>query len=588
MKNKDITSGHPVRQQLSEDELRLLFENMISQFSYYRMVYDAEGNAVDYIILAVNKAFELETGLKREEVIGKNVMSIYPETERYWIDCFDRVVKTGVSEQISQYSGALKKWFTALAYCPKPDHVAITITDISEYVTEREERRKTANELKRQQEENDWLAHVESITGLPNRICLYDAFAARVERKDAEPFFLAIFGPDNLAEVLASYGSVLSDRVMRAISSRLRAIRKDSDMLFSMTGTELVLLCELDCEIQQTRALLLEYLNAIREPVDDEGTRFHISASCGVACYPQDGTNRDDLIMKANLALYQAKKSGRQIVFFDDQIGQSLLRRTRIRNALPKALPNREFELFFQPQFDLETGRITGAEALLRWHSPELGEVPPIDCIGIAEESWMILPLGAWVLKTACETMKRIEMELQLPIRMAVNVSGVQLIQEGFAEHVTSQLQLFNIAPERLELEITESVVLNHESEAIEKLNRLSAYGVRIALDDFGTGYSSLSLLKDLKVATIKIDRAFIQDPSALVINESMSRLGHALGAEVVAEGVETREQMEQVRRIGCDTAQGYLLSVPLPADALLRLLQTQVDSGRPSSAGSF
>lgn len=578
MLKKQLPAVYADSTQISENELRMLFHNMISALFYYRVVYDENGQPVDSIILAANETAERVTGLKQKELIGKSLREIYPETEPYWIECYGRVARSGSPEHITQYFGALQKWLSSQVYCIKPDHVVAVLTDVTQNVTEREELKKTAKELAAQREENYQLAHVELISGLPNRICLNEAFAARAKDGDGM-FYLAIFGPDNLAELLASYGSVLSDRIMCMVAQRLKAVFDAQDTLFSMTGTDLVLLLPASEDRQEIKEMLLRFLSVIRKPVEDGGTRFYISAKCGVASFPSDGTDRDDVIMKANLALYQAKKIGEPIVFYREQIGQRLLHRTQIRNALPKALANGEFELYYQPQFEIASGRIVGVEALLRWHSPDLGEVPPSEFIGIAEESRMILPLGIWVLETACEAVKRLEQGWNIRLRMAVNVSGLQLSQGGFFEIITSLLQSYDLPPERLELEITESVVLNRENEAIDQLNHLGTNGVRIALDDFGTGYSTMSLLKDLRAATIKIDRTFIQDPNALIMNRVLVRLGHILGAEVVAEGVETQEHMSWVRRIGCDTAQGFLLSVPLPFQELLRVLETNQNS---------
>jgi len=570
-----LASSNAGQPNLSESELLLLFDNMSSPLSYYRMIYDAEGKAVDYIFLAVNKAFEQETGLKREDVIGKNVLSIYPNTEPYWIECFGRVARTGHTERITHYSGELKKWYSGVVYCPKQDHVVLTLNDITRYVSERDKLEQTAIELQSQQEENDRLAHIEPISKLPNRASLYKAFAACAANSGGQPLTLAIFGPDNLAEVLASYGSTMSDQVMLRIAQRLQVACSAGSAFFSMTGTDLVLLMPTPVTKEQSTEILMRCLQVIREPVEEDGISFYISAKCGVAEYPTDGKDRDDIIMKANLSLYQAKKSGGPIVYYDEPIGNMLLRRMQIRNALPQALLNREFELYYQPQFEIVTGDILGVEALLRWHSRELGEVSPLEFISIAEKSRLILPLGKWVLETACEAVKQIERERGIPLRMAVNVSGVQLVQEGFCDSVIECLRSADLAPERLELEITESVVLNEETYALNQLNRLSAFGVRIALDDFGTGYSTMSLLKDLVVSTIKIDRSFIRDADAQVMNRALVRLGHLLGAKVVAEGVETPEELHRVKRIKCDAAQGFLLSVPLPLKALLSLLET-------------
>ena len=568
------------RQALSEEELRLLFENMISPFSYYRMVYDAEGRPVDYIFLAVNRAFEAETGKRREEIVGKNVLSVFPATEHYWIEILGRVAKTGVAEQITDYASVFGKWYNVRAYSPKPDHVAITVSDMTNYVQERESLYLTAQELETQQAENYRLAHEEPITGLPNRACLYEAFAAKTAEEMPARFSIAIFAPDNLSELLATYGSTLSDRIMRAMSRRVAVNLKEQAKCFSMTGTDLVLLDDAPCDERQTHQTLNRALRMIRLPLEVDGANYYITASCGVACYPEDGTDHEDLIMKANLALYQAKKIGEPIVFFDDQIGERLQRRTRIRNALPKALENKEFELFFQPQLLSSNDRVAGFEALLRWHSSELGEISPLEFIDIAEESRMIQPLGAWVLSNACQAMREITQLYPCEFIIGVNVSGVQLIADHFTEKVLAVLREYDLAPEQLELEVTESVLVNRDFNAIEKLNSLHAHGVRIALDDFGTGYSSLSLLKDLKITTLKIDKSFIQAPKAAAMTEMMVRLGNMIGAKIVAEGVETEEQLRMVRKLGCERVQGFYRALPMPLDNLKRFLAARL--GRP------
>lgn len=562
-------------QNISEAELRLLFENMISAFSYYRMIYDENGRPVDYVFLAVNRAFEEETGARREDILGKNIRSVYPETEPFWIESFGRVAKTGVSERLSNYSAALGKWYCVVAYSPMPDHVAITVRDITDTVRKQGSLEHTAEELRTQREENYRLAHEEPITGLPNRQCLYEAFAQNAASGSTH-FSIAIFAPDNLAEILASYGSVLSDAIMRILAQRLHALFSEDNTCFSMTGTDLVLLLHAPCEEKEMHQALNRAQSAIRQAVEVDGASYYLSASCGVACFPQDGTDRDELIMKANLALYQAKRAGNAVSYYRDQIGQMLLRRTNIRNALPKALENDEFELFFQPQIQPLSERLLGFEALLRWHSPVLGEVSPLEFISIAEESRLIRKIGEWVLQNACRTLKQINERFQASFFMAVNVSGIQLQTEHFVEHIFSLMNETQIQPELLELEVTESVVVNREQRIIEKLNQLYACGVRVALDDFGTGFSSLSLLKDLKISTLKVDKTFIQDPNVVGLAKMIVRLGHLFGAAVVAEGVETEEQMRFTRHAGCDRVQGFYHALPMPLESLMHYLETK------------
>ncbi|HWQ97939.1 MAG TPA: EAL domain-containing protein [Clostridia bacterium] len=570
-------SGEPAvpsvtEQGVSPVELQLLFENMVIPFSYYRMVYDESGRAVDYVFLAVNRAFEEETGKTREEVIGKNALSIFPLTEQYWIECFGRVAKTGTPEHITEYSAALGKWYSLRAYSPMPGNAAVTVSDVTRYIWERDKLRETTEELRTQQQENYRLAHEEPITGLPNRTSLYESFAERSQIQGTR-FSIAIFAPDNLSELLASYGSVLSDKIMRVIAQRVAALFIEPNGCFSMTGTDIVVLYMQPCNRDLMQTALERAQKAIRQPVEIDGASYYISASCGVACFPRNGMDHDELIMNANLALFQAKREGEPIVFFSDAISETLLRRIRIRNELPHALQQEEFELYFQPQVQAVTDRIVGFEALLRWHSQTLGEVSPVEFIDVAEESHLILSIGAWVLKNACRVLRELNSRCGTEFYMAVNVSSVQLRTEDFVDQVLAVLKETGISPCLLELEVTESVLINRELNAIEKLNALRQHGVRIALDDFGTGYSSLGLLKDLKVSTLKIDKLFIQDPNASVLTKMIARLGHTLGAEIVAEGVETEEQLKYVRRAGCDRVQGFYRGLPMPVATLERFI---------------
>ncbi|HAX40231.1 MAG TPA: hypothetical protein DCY10_05085 [Clostridiales bacterium] len=566
----------PHTRDLSEDELLLLIDNMISQFSYYRMIYDESGRALDYVFLAVNRAFETETGLKRADIIGKNVLSVYPLTEPYWIECFGRVGRSGVTEHITNYSAALGKWFDIIAFSPKLEHVAITVNDITSYIEEQNALKETADELKAQQQENYRLAHEEPITGLPNRVSLYNAFAQMTQADADAHFLIAIFAPDNLAEILASYGSVLSDAIMRVLAQRLSALFPGPDACFSMTGTDFVLLYTQHCDQRQMRFVIERARYSIRQAVDIDGNSYYVTASCGIACYPQDGTDRDDLIAKANLALYQAKRSGEPVVFYNAAIGEAVLRRTQIRNALPSALEHDEFELFFQPLVLASSEHVVGFEALLRWHNPLIGDVAPLEFIAIAEESRLIFPLGKWVLQNACRTLREINSGSRTQYMIAVNVSGVQLRADDFVDQVLTVLEETRIPPGLLELEVTESVLVNRDAHAIEKLNMLHERGVRIALDDFGTGFSSLSMLKDLNISTLKIDKIFIHDPNMAALAKMIVRLGHLFGANVVAEGVETEEQMRFARRAGCDRVQGYYQALPMPLESLNRYLRNK------------
>lgn len=450
------------------------------------------------------------------------------------------------------------------------------VSDVTQYIQEQENLIHTTEELRAQQEENYRLAHEEPITGLPNRACLYSSFSKKTGNGQEARFSVVILAPDNLAEILASYGSVLSDEIMRILAQRVRATLSEPNECFSMTGTDLVLLFSEPCDERNLRKTLEKIQKTIRQVVEVDGASFYITASCGVACFPRDGREREELIMKANLALYQAKRAGETMLFFSDRISQTVLRRTQIRNALPKALENHEFELYFQPQIHPASERLLGFEALLRWHSPTLGEVSPLECISVAEESRLIHPLGEWVMRNACQTLHEINKQNRADFFMAVNVSGLQVQSEEFVDRVFAVLEETHVRPDQLEIEVTESVLVDREHRVIDKLNTIYARGVRVALDDFGTGFSSLSMLKDLKISTLKIDRTFIQNASMLGLAKMIVRLGHLFGAKTVAEGVENEEQMRFVRHMGSDRVQGYFYALPMPLDSLKRYLDTK------------
>ncbi len=568
MDKQPTTDRQDAGRPLTIEELHLLFDHMISPFSYYRMVYDAAGEPVDCVFLAVNRAFEIETGKRREEILGKSVLEVYPQTEKYWIETFGRIAKGGAPERISSYARALGSWYDILAYAPKPDHVAITVINTTETVKKRLLLLEKTIELNAQQDENNRLAHEDPVTKLPNRASFTAAFAefAAETRMSGKPFALAVLSLDSFAELNATYGSLLGERILLAVAGLLKGCLQPGEQLFNLTGSVFGLLLPAahhECRVAER---LEVFLAAVNQPLDMQDDYFRMTASCGVAVSPMHGHSEDDLMMKANLARYRVCGIGGDAYeMYHESMGESLRRRTRIRSYLRKALDKGEFTLFYQPQVDTLTGQTAAYEALLRWHSPELGEVPPLTFIPVAEENRLIIPIGDWVLDTACRTMAAMNRQSGVQMRIAVNISGVQLMQEGFAERVLATADGAGLARSLLELEITESVFVDRERESIDVLNRLHEAGVRIALDDFGTGYSSLSLVHELKLDTLKIDRTFtaMQDASSLI--EMIVRLGRDLGAEIVAEGVETQAQMETIRRAGCDKMQGYLFGKPAP-----------------------
>ncbi len=550
------------------EELRLLLDHMISPFSYLRMVYDEAGEPVDYVFLGVNRAFEAETGLRRENILGKNVLSIFPNTEKYWIQFLGRVAKTGNPERFSSYAGALNSWYDTVAYSPKPDHVAMTVTNTTEAVQRRMKLQEKTLELNLSQNENYRLAHEDPVTRLPNRAGLSIVFAELAAHCDVSggAFALAVMELDGFSELNATYGSLLGESLLRAVAAHLCQHLTADEQLFSLTGSVFALLMPGAPDERAVSERLDGLLDVVSQPLQMEDDYFRMTASCGVAMYPAHGGTEDILMMKANLARYNVRTIGGDAFrLYREQLGESLLRRTRMRSYLRKALENGEFELYFQPEVEAQTGQTIAYEALLRWHSPELGEVPPTDFIPVAEETRLIIPIGEWVLQKACEALKAMNAKASPPLRMAVNISAVQLLREGFLEFVLHTADEAGLLRGQLEIEITESVFVGREGENVDLLNRLHDEGMRISLDDFGTGYSSLSLMHELRLDSLKLDRRFIDRAESSELVDLIVQMAHTLGAEVVAEGVETEAQRIIIERTGCDIMQGYLYGRPEP-----------------------
>jgi EAL domain-containing protein (putative c-di-GMP-specific phosphodiesterase class I) len=320
-------------------------------------------------------------------------------------------------------------------------------------------------------------------------------------------------------------------------------------------------------------------LSALSLPLEVDGQEHNVLASLGIALFPEDGKTLRELMSNADSAMYHAKRMGRgNYQFFTPEMNAAASARLALERDLRRALDQQEFELHYQPKVDVKSGQVLGMEALLRWRHPERGLVPPADFIPLAEEIGLITPIGAWVLKTACRQNREWQ-HLGLPrLRVAVNLSAVQFRQQDLPEFVAGVLAETGLDPSCLELEVTESVVMHNAREAAQVLEKLHAQGIHISIDDFGTGYSSLSYLKQFRLDTLKIDRSFVRDISSdaddAAIVRSVIALAHSLRLGVIAEGVETREQLDYLEALDCDEYQGYLRSKPLAAEEFERFLR--------------
>ena len=417
------------------------------------------------------------------------------------------------------------------------------------------------------------LATHDALTALPNRAHFYETLRTTLDgAADAEATWaLLAIDLDRFKEVNDSIGHGAGDLLLRQVAERLLEIVGDQGLIARLGGDEFVVLRGLAGSLETPEDLARRIVHTMREPFDLDGHLANIGASVGIAVAPEHGKTYRELLRHADLALYRAKSQGRGgFEVYDARMGEEMAARRALEIDLKKGLIGGEFELYYQPLLNLATDSVRGFEALIRWNRPGHGLTSPMDFIPIAEETGLIVEIGDWVLRRACEQATA----WPDPIQIAVNVSPVQFRNRNFVRSVTEALRASGLAASRLEIEITESAVISDADEALAVLTQLHDLGVRLALDDFGTGYSSLTSLRKYPFDRIKIDRSFIRDLAntdrdALEIVRSVASLGVNLGKMTTAEGVETLEQLLQVRGLGCTDIQGYLISAPRPASEI-------------------
>lgn len=427
----------------------------------------------------------------------------------------------------------------------------------------------------------DYQASHDSLTGLPNRKMFSDLLsnslinASRRQGK-ASVMFLDLDRFNKINDIL---GHDVGDRLLQATAQRLTTCFREYNIIARWGGDEFTILLPYLNNTDYAAKVAQKILDVFKQPFIIDNHYLHITCSIGIAIYPENGQDSDTLIKNADVALYNVKRNGRNnYIFYSPTINAEDSELLILENRLHHAWDRGEILLYYQPRVNITTGKITGIEALVRWKSPELGFVPPVKFIPIAEETGLIVPLGEWILYKACTEMKAwIDRGLS-DIRVAVNLSARQFQQSDLVPLVTQTLRRTGLDAKFLELEITETIAMQNIKSSKEKLNQLSEMGIHISMDDFGTGYSSLCYLKQFPLHSLKIDRSFVKDitfdPCDLAIASAIVALGKGLNINVVAEGVETEAQLDYLRQLGCAEIQGYLFSPPLPAKDTIKLLK--------------
>jgi diguanylate cyclase (GGDEF)-like protein/PAS domain S-box-containing protein len=433
------------------------------------------------------------------------------------------------------------------------------------------------------EERLNFISHHDLLTGLPNRTLFLDRLgqaliAANHERDVLGVFFLDL---DHFKRINDTLGHTVGDKLIQMSAGRLKHILYETDTVTRLGGDEFAILIPSLQKPAHALKIADKISNAFKTPFFIDGHELFMSISTGISLYPNDGFDADALMKNADTAMNRAKEQGRgNYQLYSPQMNDKALLRLKLENRLRRALERDEFRLHYQPQIDFVTGRITGMEALLRWHHPEFGLVSPAEFVPLAEEAGLIVPIGAWVLETACNQIKEWQLMGYTALRMAVNLSSRQLRRPDLAATISSIVRNVGVDPSLVELELTEGTLMDDIEQTASALVKLRDQGLRIAIDDFGTGYSSLSTLKRFPLSTLKIDRSFVCDiPGDIesgAIAEAIISMGHSMKLEVVAEGVEQQQQFDFLKARSCDRMQGFLFSRAIPATAFTELLKVK------------
>ena len=531
----------------------------------------------DTRIIAINKSFTEISGYTEEDVLGHipNALHSDKHDEHFYQEMWSALTRDG------RWRGEI--WNKRKSGETYPESLTLTVVKdadgkVINYVgvfADISESRHSQNRLYE-------LANHDSLTGLPNRRLFNELMGHGIKRAERKQNQIALLfvDLDRFKAINDTLGHEVGDKLLFQVSRRISCAVRESDAVARVGGDEFLVMMDHLRDAEDAAMVAKKIINTLQTEFIIDGRELFIGASIGIAIYPEDSTDVDGLIKAADIAMYQVKHEGKNnYCFYSADLSENAVERFTLENQLRRALERNQFEVFYQPQISLESGRIVGAEALIRWRHPELGMVSPAKFIPLAEETGLIVPIGEWVLCESARQAMQWTSQGHALQWISVNVSGVQIQRSNFPDTVYGILVETGCEPGLLELEITESTVMHNTEFVIGVFDRIKRLGVRLAIDDFGTGYSSLSHLKRLPLDKLKIDQSFVRglphNANDAAIASAINALAHNLGFTVIAEGVETTEQADFLRQIGCNEAQGYLYSHPVPASEFALLLET-------------
>ncbi|KGP64130.1 histidine kinase [Legionella norrlandica] len=570
---RDVT-----QKRMALDELRIR-ERAIEASTHGVVIIDVTKN--ENKVIYVNKAFELITGYLEQHALGKSLMTLLgsnlEEVNNKRIELAIRESKEETIEMESVKRNGEMFW-CEISVAPVKDsfgyvkHYICILNDITQ-------RRDMENQLLLQ-------ATYDSLTNLPNRVLLIDRVEQAILQAKKNKAILAFLflDLDRFKLTNDTLGHSMGDKLLQAIANRLLIVTEDFDTVARLGGDEFVILLTDINSMLEAETIAQNILKAIEKPIQIDQHSLKITGSLGISFYPRDGDDYESLMKSADLSMYHAKDTGRNAYrVYEPEMNRRVISHMQLDNALRDAIKNDELFLVYQPLIDLKRSEVVGFEALMRWHSKILGLVSPADFIPMAEENGMILEMGEWVMKEACSQLKQWHKAGFKNLSMAVNISGRQFRQNNLPEVVERVLKTTGLPSQYLELELTESLLIEDIEHVVDTMYALKDMGTRLVIDDFGTGYSSLSYLKQFPVDKLKIDRSFISEMASnqndAAITKAIINLGHSLNLQVLAEGVENELQRDFIISHGCDYAQGYFYKAPDTAENILEFLKNSSES---------
>lgn len=565
--NRLLAREGAAEDQLKQSEAR--FRELVEQAPEAILVFDSD---IDGSVVVANAQAEKLWGCSRAELLGKKPEELYcPSSPQPDQTCLQESIDTHQRRTLAGETVVFERVVRSRRGIDRVCEVRTALLpDVSRTLVRASYIDIT--ERKAAQDRIEHLATHDPLTNLPNRLVFRERFqqASGQALRTGHKIGLIFIDLDNFKSINDLYGHTVGDSLLNEVACRLTGCMRDADTLTRQGGDEFLVLIAGLASTEAISAIAGKIIERLQLPFQVDGRELSTSASLGIACFPDDSGDFETLLKYADTAMYRSKDAGRNTFrFFDEQMQADVAEHQRIRSGLRRALEQGGFELRYQPQIDLETGAVIGVEALLRWQDPELGQVSPARFIPVAEESGLIVPIGEWVLAEACRQGALWSLDGLPDLVVAVNLSAMQFRRGNLEQSILSALGRSGLSPRNLEIELTESVLLNDTENVLAEVARLQRLGIKLAIDDFGTGYSSLAYLKQFKVDKLKIDQTFVHDvlddPNDEAIVRAIVQMARSLRLRTIAEGVETPEVLDRLRVFGCDEVQGFYLARPMP-----------------------